>query len=82
MKKIDCKLAACLLLYHTQNLNMLKACLYTDDQCSLPRNFFGGLLRSPADGCTTHRSSMRLKKEHLRLNWKERDKKNNKHKYN
>ena len=31
-------------------------------------------MRSPADGCTTHRSSMRLKKEHLRLNGKKQNK--------
>lgn len=29
---------------------------------SLPRNFLGGLLRSPVSGCTTHRSSTRLGK--------------------
>lgn len=29
----------------------------------LPRNFFGGFERSPAEGCTTHRSSIRLSKE-------------------
>ena len=43
----------------------------------LPRNFFGGLFRSPADGCTTQRSSIRLKmdssvfkqeKQHKRAN--------------
>lgn len=29
---------------------------------NLPLNFLGGLLRSPASGCTTHRSSTRLQR--------------------
>lgn len=65
--------------FNIQNLNMLKVCLWTDGELNLPRNFFGGLLRSPADGCTTHRSSMRLKKEHVRLNGKTQNKRANEH---
>jgi hypothetical protein len=30
---------------------------------TLPLNFLGGLLRSPASGCTTQRSSTKLQKE-------------------
>lgn len=37
--------------------NEVRSCL-----TNLPRNFLGGLLRSPASGCTTHRSSTRLQR--------------------
>lgn len=34
---------------------------------NLPLNFFGGLFRSPASGCTTHLSSTKLKHKNIKI---------------
>lgn len=44
----------------------------------LPRNFFGGLFRSPADGCTTQRSSIRLEMDSLIFKQEKQHKRANK----